>query len=69
MFILLLQIATTWSKNPLCGGRVSASKWVCWKGHTKSNIVGQPWPQPSGVKRADSYMVTTQAIEEGSLRC
>lgn len=28
MFILLLQIATTWSKNPLCGGRASASESV-----------------------------------------
>lgn len=45
------------------------NKWVCWKGHTKSSIVGQTWPQLSGVKRADSRVVTTQAGEESSVRC
>lgn len=29
----------------------------------------QPWPQQSGMKRADSTVVTTQAREESSKRC
>lgn len=41
-------------KNSLCGGRISASEWVCGKGHTKPSITGQPWPQPGGEKKADS---------------